>query len=102
MTEPDAVDAMITAAIIAVDPTVATELERLDPTVDLWRELDLDSIDFVAVMEHLAVAVGRDIPARDAPRLVSLAGLRSYLSSSSAPIDAAIIATAADGSVGSR
>ena len=45
MTTPDTVDLMITAAITAVVPSVASELEQLDPTLDLWQELGLDSID---------------------------------------------------------
>jgi len=101
MTTPDTVDLMITAAITAVVPSVASELEQLDPTLDLWQELGLDSIDYIAIIERLSLAVGRDIPARDAPRLISLAGLRGYLSSLSTPTDAAMVATAEDGSAGS-
>lgn len=101
MIEPDTVDSIITAAITAVVPTGATELAELDPTRDLWQELGLDSIDYLAVVERLSLAVGCDIPARDAPRLISLAGLRSYLSLLSPTTDAAIAATAADGSAAS-
>jgi acyl carrier protein len=71
---------MIFAAIAAVAPDVEAELAGLGPDVDIWQELGLDSMDHVAVMEHLVDAVGRDIPERDYPKLLTLAGMRDYLS----------------------
>lgn len=80
MTDPKRQDSTIFAAITAVAPDVEAELRRLGPDVDLWQELGLDSMDHVSIMEQLVDATGRDIPERDYPRLLTLAGLRDYLS----------------------
>ena len=67
-------------AIAEVAPELEGELADLDPTVDLWRELELDSMDHLTVMTRLAEATGRDIPERDYPRLCSVDAVCAYLS----------------------
>ena len=75
--------AMIFDALAAVAPEVRTV--AIDPTVDLWKALHLDSMDVVTVVERLSSAIGADIPERDLPRLISIDGIRSYLAERTRP-----------------
>ena len=52
---------MILAAIADVAPEVEPELAGLDHDVDFWRELQLDSMDHLAVMSRLSDQTGVDI-----------------------------------------
>lgn len=70
---------MILAAIADVAPELESELADLDRDVDLWTELQLDSMDHLAVMTRLARQTGRDIPEREYPRLTSVNALSDYL-----------------------
>ena len=72
-------DALVRRAIAEVAPELAPELDDLDPNVDLWRELELDSMDHLSVMTRLSEATGRDIPERDYPKLRSLNAICEYL-----------------------
>lgn len=71
--------ALVRRAISEVAPELAPELDDLDPNVDLWRELELDSMDHLSVMTRLSEATGRDIPERDYPKLRSLNAICDYL-----------------------
>ncbi len=73
------IDALVRSALVEVAPELEPELDDLDPNVDLWRELELDSMDHLSVMTRLAEATGRDIPERDYPRLRSLSAITAYL-----------------------
>ena len=75
----EALDALVRRAITEVAPELAPELDELDPNVDLWRELELDSMDHLSVMTRLSEATGRDIPERDYPKLRSLNEICDYL-----------------------
>jgi len=75
----EALDALVRRAISEVAPELAPELDDLDPNVDLWRELELDSMDHLSVMTRLSEATGRDIPERDYPKLRSLQEICEYL-----------------------
>ena len=75
----EALDALVRRAISEVAPELAPELDDLDPNVDLWRELELDSMDHLSVMTRLSEATGRDIPERDYPKLRSLEEICEYL-----------------------
>lgn len=79
MTEALDVDGLVRRSITEVAPELAPELDDLDPNVDLWRELELDSMDHLSVMTRLSEATGRDIPERDYPKLRSLSAIRDYL-----------------------
>ena len=70
---------MILAAIAEVAPEVEPELADLDHDVDFWTELQLDSMDHLAVMTRLSEQTGREIPERDYPRLTTLNSLSQYL-----------------------
>ncbi len=66
-------------AIARVAPDVEPELADLDPTVDLWNELQLDSMDRLSVLSQLAAATGIEIPERDAAGLTSLDAIVAYV-----------------------
>lgn len=70
---------VVRAAIETVTPDRTQEFDRLDPDVDLWSALDLDSLDHLTVMTALAEHLGADIPERDYPRLLSVRQLREYV-----------------------
>jgi acyl carrier protein len=66
-------------AIAEVAPDRVDGLDGLAADADIWQALDLDSIDHLTIMNRLAVELGRDIPERDYPRLLSLQQLVDYL-----------------------
>jgi acyl carrier protein len=74
----DASATVVRNAIAAVAPDRADELGELDPNIDIWAALDLDSVDHLAVMARLADELGRDIPERGYPLLLSLRQLSEY------------------------
>ncbi|MCC6435553.1 MAG: acyl carrier protein [Acidimicrobiales bacterium] len=56
---------------------------EIDPAgVDLDRELrdqvDLDSMDFLNLMEAVAAQTGVEVPERDYPKVASIAALAAY------------------------
>lgn len=75
---------MILAAIAAVAPEVEPELAGLDHDVDFWRELQLDSMDHLAVMCRLSDQTGVDITERNYPRLTTVNTLRDFLETGAA------------------
>ncbi len=60
---------------------IAPELDaaHVDPTADLRRDLDLDSIDFLELVTALHRELGVDIPERDYGQLATLAAAVDYL-----------------------
>ncbi len=70
---------LILAAVAAVAPELEPELAELDPDADFWIELELDSMDHLAIMARLSEQTGLEIPEHDYPRLTTLNGLRDYL-----------------------
>jgi acyl carrier protein len=77
----DSVDlvTMILSAIADVAPELEPELADLDHDVDFWIELQLDSMDHLAVMTRLAQQTGVEIAERDYPHLTTVAALRDFL-----------------------
>ena len=69
---------LITEALVAVAPELEDELDDLDRSVDLWEELQLDSMDHLAVMTRLSDATGREIPEADYPQLSSIQSICDY------------------------
>jgi acyl carrier protein len=69
--------AAVAAAIHRVAPEA--EFDDLDPQADLREELDIDSMDFLIMLEELHARTGVDIPERDYPALASLDGCLAYL-----------------------
>jgi acyl carrier protein len=76
MTHDDAV-----AAVAKVMGQVApeAELDLVDPAADLRAELDLDSMDFLNLVEGLKEGTGVDIPESAYAQVRSLDGLADYL-----------------------
>lgn len=78
MNEQDAWRA-VQAAINEVAPDV--ELEDLEDGARLRQDLELDSLDFLRLVETIARSTGVDIPERDYPAVVTVGGLVNYLAS---------------------
>lgn len=57
------------------------DLSDVDPDEDLRTELDLDSLDFLGLIEGLKERTGVDVPEADYPQVRSLTGLTGYLTS---------------------
>jgi acyl carrier protein len=55
------------------------DVDALDPDVELRDQVDLDSMDFLNLIQAIADATGIEIPERDYPRVATIAGLRAYL-----------------------
>jgi acyl carrier protein len=70
---------MILSAIADVAPELEPELAELDHHVDFWNELQLDSMDHLAIMTRLAEQTGVEIAERDYPHLTTVAALRDFL-----------------------
>lgn len=69
------------AAVAAVLGRIApeVELDEVSPTAVLRDELDLDSLDFLALVEGLCERTGVEIPERDYGRVATLHDLVAYL-----------------------
>lgn len=76
MNEQDA-RAAVHAAIGAVAPDV--ELDDVDEDARLRQDLELDSLDFLRLVETIDTATGVDIPERDYPAVATIKGLIGYL-----------------------
>jgi acyl carrier protein len=55
------------------------DLGRLSPAVDFRDELEMDSMDFLIVVDELHERTGVDIPERDYPQLSTVDGCVAYL-----------------------
>lgn len=73
------VTTMILSAIADVAPELEPELADLDHDVDFWTELQLDSMDHLAVMTRLSEQSGIDIAERDYPHLTTITSIRDFL-----------------------
>lgn len=76
MNEQDA-RAAVHAAIGKVAPDV--ELAETDEGSRLRQDLELDSLDFLRLIETIDTVTGVDIPERDYPAVATVKGLISYL-----------------------
>lgn len=76
MNEQDAL-AAVRAALGKVAPDV--ELADVSGDARLRQDLDLDSLDFLRLVETIDTATGVDIPERDYPAVATVGGLVSYL-----------------------
>jgi len=70
---------MILSAIADVAPELEPELADLGHDVDFWQELQLDSMDHLAVMTRLSEQTGIEIAERDYPHLTTINSLRDFL-----------------------
>jgi acyl carrier protein len=67
----------VRAALAEVAPEV--DPASLADDVELTRQVDLDSMDFLAFVTAIHALTGVDVPERDYPRLATLAGAAAYL-----------------------
>lgn len=76
MTPQTAATALRTA-LLRVAPEA--DLAGLDPDESLRDALDLDSLDFLAVVENVAMITGVSVPERDYAAVETFAGFVGYL-----------------------
>ena len=76
---PDEAQAMLRSVIHEVAPDA--DLEGLDPDAELRETLDLDSLDFLQVVELLSERTGRRIDEADYPQLRTLQQAAQWLAS---------------------
>ncbi len=76
---PTEVAAAVREAIASVAPDIADDLTTIDPHIDAFEELQLDSMDHLNVVAALARSTGVEIPESAYPELRSLSALQSYL-----------------------
>jgi acyl carrier protein len=55
------------------------DLGAVDPAANLREALDIDSMDFLRLVQQLAARLHVEIPERDYPRVATLAALVAYL-----------------------
>lgn len=69
------------ATVLSVLATVAPEIDPATITgeTELRFELDLDSMDFLNLIEGIAQATGVDIPEKDYPQLETLDDFGAYV-----------------------
>ena len=70
-----------TVAAILAQIAPEADLDDVEPGEDLRTGLDLDSLDFLSLVEGLKERTGVDVPEEDYPQVRSLAGLVGYLTS---------------------
>ncbi len=75
---------LVNDVVGGVAPDVADEVGEVDPTIDFWEELDLDSMDHLNVMTELGGRLGIEIPDRDYGRLRTMGSLVAYLDAAAA------------------
>jgi acyl carrier protein len=78
MNEQDALDA-VRAALRKVAPDV--DLDDVDGGARLRQDLELDSLDFLRLVQIIDTDTGVDIPERDYPAVATVDGLVGYLGS---------------------
>ena len=69
------------AAVLSSLGQIAPEadLELMDPGADMRKEIDLDSMDFLALVQALAESTGVEVPEEDYREVRSLDGMVAYL-----------------------
>jgi acyl carrier protein len=69
--------ATVLALLMEIAPE--TDPDTLDPEVDLRREADLDSLDFLNLIEGVAQSTGVEIPETAYAQVRTLRGLSDYV-----------------------
>jgi len=67
--------------VVEVLAAIAPEIDgaTIDPDAELGAEVDLDSMDFLNLVDGVSARVGHDIPEHDYPHLTTLAAFGAYL-----------------------
>lgn len=71
-------------AEILADVAPEADLDSVPPEANLRAELDLDSLDFLSLVEGACARTGLTIPERDYGRLGSISDWAAYLTEQSA------------------
>ncbi len=79
MNNKQTLKAVITRLILDIAPEA--DIESLDPREDLREELDLDSIDFMKLLEALALETGITISESDYDQVNTLESMIAYIES---------------------
>jgi acyl carrier protein len=79
MNNKQTLKAVITRLILDIAPEA--DVESLDPREDLREELDLDSIDFMKLLEALALETGITISESDYDQVNTLESMIAYIES---------------------
>lgn len=79
MSNTQALQALIFRLILDIAPEA--DIESLDPDEDFREELDLDSIDFMNLLEALTKETGVTIPESDYDQLSKLSSMLNYIES---------------------
>ena len=66
-------------AEVLADVAPDADLDSVSSDANIRTELDLDSLDFLSLVEGIAAATGVEIPERDYGRLVSISDWSDYL-----------------------
>ena len=75
----NATEARTAAARALADIAPEVDAESLDGTLRLRQDLDLDSLDFLNLVQALQQTTGVDIPEADYPLVETFDGLVGYL-----------------------
>jgi acyl carrier protein len=75
-------EAAVRTAVGRVAPEA--DLELVPPDASLRQELDLDSLDFLALLENLALLTGVNVPESDYAAVDGLEALVGYLAAHAA------------------
>lgn len=79
MNNKQTLKAVITRLILEIAPEA--DIESLDPNEDLREELDLDSIDFMKLLEALTVETGITISESDYDQVNTLQSMIAFIES---------------------
>lgn len=79
MNNKQTLKAVITRLILDIAPEA--DIESLDPREDLREELDLDSIDFMKLLEALTLETGITISESDYDQVNTLESMIAYIES---------------------
>lgn len=68
---------------LILDIAPEAEIQDLDPNEELREELDLDSMDFMNLLDAIATETGVNVPERDYVKVNSLQSLTDYIATRS-------------------
>lgn len=73
----DQVKEHVRAVLAGIAPEA--DLDAIDAAAPVRDELDIDSMDFLRLMQGLSQRLGIDVPEADYPQLSTLTGMLAYL-----------------------
>lgn len=82
--EAEQARAVISDVLAGIAPDA--DLDGIDPDGNLQQQADLDSMDFLSLVEGIAGRLGLDIPEADYDQLATLTSAISYLARRMQPV----------------